>query len=176
MKPHEYGPLVLMYSHVDEFFPAPDVQAAKETLKLLLSEDVAGSKLAAAKISTPSQQKMAHVYEHDSSVFNAEIQTTIDRHATEMATFSPHGKLQSIRKPVLLLHGAGDDVIPATEMLWLEKDVPEAYLRGALITPLLSHVDIAKEPPLREKLALVHLMAQLLELSDESRSHSLTKN
>ena len=61
-------------------------------------------------------------------------------------------------------------------MLWLAKDVPDGYLRDALVTPLLSHVDIAKEPPIREKLALVHLMAQLLELTDESRSHSLTKN
>ena len=172
LKPHEYGPLVLMYSHLDEFFPASDIPATKETLKLLLWEDVPSSKLAAAKLSAPSRQKIARLYEHDSSVFNAQIQTAVDRHAAEMASVSPHGQLQSLQRPVLLLHGAGDDVIPATEMLWLEKDVPEPYLREALITPLLSHVDIAKEPPLREKLALVHFMAELMELSDESRPHS----
>jgi hypothetical protein len=61
-------------------------------------------------------------------------------------------------------------------MLWLEKDIPQKELRGALITPLLSHVDIAKEPPLGEKLALVHIMAQLIELSDEARAHSPVKN
>lgn len=176
MKPHEYGPLVLMYSHLDEFFPSADIPAAKETMKLLLWEDVADSKLAAMKLSPASQQKMTHLYNHDSSVFNVDIQAAIDRHATEMATASPHGQLQSLHKPVLLLHGAGDDVIPATEMLWLAKDVPEPYLRNALITPLLSHVDIAKEPPLREKLALVHLMAELIELSDDSRSRLLIKN
>ena len=173
LKPHEYGPLVLMYSHLDEFFPAADVPAAKETLKLLLWEDVAGSKLAAARLSSESQQKMSHLYDHDSSIFNSEIQSAIDHHASEMTTVSPHDKLQLLNKPVLLLHGAGDDVIPATEMKWLANDVPEPYLRDALITPLLSHVDIAKEPPLGEKLALVHFMAQLFELSDESRAHSV---
>jgi pimeloyl-ACP methyl ester carboxylesterase len=176
MKPHEYGPLVLMYSHLGEFFPAADVPAAHETLKLLLYEDVPDSKLSATKLSTSSQAKMALLYQHDSSIFNANIETAIAHHAAEMATVSPHKQLQSLHKPVLLLHGAGDDVIPATEMLWLAKDVPDGYLRDALVTPLLSHVDIAREPPIREKLALVHLMAQLLELTDESRSHSLTKN
>jgi dienelactone hydrolase len=176
MKPHEYGPLVLMYSHLDEFFPAADLPAAKETLKLLLWEDVAGSKLAAAKLSPASRQKMAKLYDHDSSIFKEDMETTVERHSSEMATVSPHGQLQSLHKPVLLLHGAGDDVIPATEMLWLEKDIPEPYLRDALITPLLSHVDIAMEPPLREKFELVHFMAELMELSDESRSRSLTKN
>jgi pimeloyl-ACP methyl ester carboxylesterase len=176
MKPHEYGPLVLMYSHLDEFFPAADIPAAHETLKLLLYEDVADSKVAAAKLSPDSRLKMACLYQHDSSIFNDSIQQAIDRHTAEMAAVSPHNQLQSLHVPVLLLHGAGDDVIPATEMLWLAKDVPDGYLRGALITPLLSHVDIAKEPPIREKLALVHLMAQLLELTDESRTHSLQKN
>jgi pimeloyl-ACP methyl ester carboxylesterase len=176
LKPHEYGPLVLMYSHLDEFFPHPDTAAAHEALKQLLWEDVNDSKLATTKLSLPSQQKLARLYEHDSSIFNSEIKAATARHASEMATVSPHGQLQSLRRPVLLLHGAGDDVIPATEMLWLEKDIPENELRGALITPLLSHVDIAKEPPLREKLALVHLMAQLIELSDQYRAHSSAMN
>ncbi len=176
LKPHEYGPLVLIYSHVDEFFPAADIPAAKEALKLLLWEDVPASKAVAAKLSPASQDKMAHLYAHDSTIFNDAIQKATDRHAPEMAAVSPHNRLESLHVPVLLLHGAGDDVIPATEMLWLEKDIPSGYLRGALVTPLLSHVDVAKEPPLGEKLALVHLMAQLFELADDSRSHPLTKN
>lgn len=176
MKPHEYGPLVLIYSHVDEFFPAADINGAKEALKLLLWEDVSASKAAAAKLSPASQEKMAHLYQHDSSVFDDAIQRAIDRHSAEMAAVSPHNQLQSLHVPVLLLHGAGDDVIPATEMLWLERDIPNGYLRGALITPMLSHVDVAQEPPLGEKLALVHLMSHLFELADDSRSHPLTKN
>jgi pimeloyl-ACP methyl ester carboxylesterase len=176
LKPHEYGALVLMYSHLDEFFPAADNAAAHEALRLLLWEDVADSKIAAERLSFASQKKMAHLYAHDSSIFDTDIQAATTRHAAEMAIVSPHGQLQSLRKPVLLLHGAGDDVIPATEMLWLAKDIPQDYLRGALITPLLSHVDVAKVPPLGEKLALVHLVAQLIELSDDSHSHSLTKN
>lgn len=176
LKPHEYGPLVLMYSHLDEFFPAADIPAAKEALKLLLWEDEAASRAAEARLSPASQVKMSHLYEHDSTLFKDAITRAIDRHSAEMAAVSPRNQLQSLHVPVLLLHGAGDDVIPATEMLWLARDVPNGYLRGALATPLLSHVDVAKEPPLGEKLALVHLMAQLFELADDSRSHPLTKN
>ena len=176
LKPHEYGPLVLIYSHVDEFFPASDVPAAKEALKLLLWEDVPASKAAAAKLSPASEQKMARLYDHDSSIFNDTIKQATNRYTAEMAAVSPRNQLKALHVPVLLLHGAGDDVIPATEMLWLEKDIPDGYLRGALATPLLSHVDVAREPPLGEKLALVHLMAQLFELADDSRSHPLTKN
>ncbi len=172
MKPHEYGPLVLLYSHAEEFFPASDVPAARHALKLLLWEEVADSKVVSKELSPASQQKMGRLYEHDSSEMDPAIAAAIDRHAREMAAVSPHDHLQSLHVPVLLLHGSGDDVIPATEMLWLSQDVPEPYLRDALITPLLSHVDIAKEPPLREKLALVHLMAQLIELADDSRSRS----
>ena len=176
LKPHEYGPLVLIYSHVDEFFPAADNLAAREALKLLLWEDEPASKTAAAKLGPASQEKMAHLYDHDSSIFNDAIAQATNRHTAEMAAVSPHNQLQSLHVPVLLLHGAGDDVIPATEMLWLAQDVPNGYLRGALITPLLSHVDVAKEPLLGEKLALVHLMAQLFELVDDSRSHPLKNN
>ena len=176
LKPHEYGPLVLIYSHIDEFFPAADISAAREALELLLWEDVPASKAAASELSPPSQDKMACLYAHDSTIFNGDIKQAIIRHAPEMAAVSPHSQLQSLHVPVLLLHGAGDDVIPASEMLWLEKDVPNGYLRGALITPLLSHVDVAREPPIGEKLALVHLMAQLFELADDSRSHPLAKN
>jgi pimeloyl-ACP methyl ester carboxylesterase len=176
LKPHEYGPLILMYSHLGEFFPQDDTPAAKDAIRLLLWEDVDASRQASQKLSTPSQQTMNRLYQHDASGVTAQLKAAIDRHSAEMATISPHGQLSSLRVPVLLLHGTGDDVIPATEMLWLQKDVPSPYLRNALITPLLNHVSIAGEPPIREKISLLHLMSQLFELADESRSPSLKAN
>jgi dienelactone hydrolase len=176
MKPNTYGPLVLMYSDLGAFFPSGDIHAAKQALRLLLWEDIAASKQAAQKLSPASQQLMGHLYNGDFSVVVDAIQKEIDSHAAEMAAVSPHGQLGSLHVPVLLLHGAEDNVIPATEMLWLEKDIPKPYLDDALITPLLSHVSIAEQPPLRDKLALVQFMSQLFKLADESRTHRLPKN
>jgi dienelactone hydrolase len=173
LRPHEYGPLVLVYSHIEEFFPVNDRNRAQQALRFLLWEQVENSKQAAAGMSAGSAAKMNALYRHDASLLLGELHDAISRHAKEMDDVSPHGHLENLHTPVLLLHGAGDDVIPATEMLWLEKDVPRDNLRGALVTPLLSHVSIAGEPPLREKLSLVHFMAKLIDLADESRSHQL---
>ncbi len=173
LKPHEYGPLVLMYSHPEGFFPAGDVKQAREVLRLLLWERVEDSKQAAQLLSPQSQAVMQHIYAHDDSQVRSQLDAVIGRHAQEMAQVSPHGQLTNLRVPVLLLHGETDDVIPASEMLWLEKEVPPKYLREALVTPLLNHVSIAGEPPLRQKVALLHFMAELFELADESRSSSL---
>lgn len=173
LKPHEYGPLVLMYSHLDEFFPRQDLPSATDAMRLLLWEEVEPSRLSARSLSTPSQQMMSHLYDHDSSGVAEPLRKAITKHAGEMAAVSPHGQLGSLHVPVLLLHGAGDDVIPATEMLWLEQDIPSDYLRGALATPLLTHVSVAGEPPLREKIALVNFMSKLIQLADASRQQRL---
>jgi dienelactone hydrolase len=170
LKPHEYGPLVLVYSHLDEFFPKADVAPAQTTLRLFLWEQVDDSKRASKALSEPSRELMEHVYDHDDSQLKSALKLEINRHAQEMAEVSPHGQLSSLHVPILLLHGSEDDVIPSTEMLWLEKDVPHDYLRQALITPLLTHVSVAGEPPLRDKIALVHFMAALFDLADHSRA------
>jgi pimeloyl-ACP methyl ester carboxylesterase len=169
LKPHEYGPLVLMYSHPEEFFPPQDAATAREVLRLLLWEQVEDSKEAAGRLSPASQKVMERIYAHDQSQVQAMLRAAITRHSEEMAKVSPRGQLSNLHVPVLLLHGAGDDVIPATELLWLQKEIPEKYLRAALTTPLLSHVTVAGEPPVREKLALVHFMAELFDLADASK-------
>ena len=71
-----------------------------------------------------------------------------------MGSVSAHGHLQGLAAHVLLLHGAEDSVIPAVETLWLAKDINN-HLVNALITPLLTHVDVGRQPPFRERVELV---------------------
>ncbi len=73
---------------------------------------------------------------------------------SQLSAISPQGKLGPLRAPVFLLHGATDDIIPSTETLWLEKDIPKAYLREALITPAFSHVDPDKHAVWMRSVAL----------------------
>jgi hypothetical protein len=51
LKAHEYGALVLVYSHPEDFFAARDVPDARDALRLQLWEDEKDSLAAAAKLS-----------------------------------------------------------------------------------------------------------------------------
>jgi hypothetical protein len=62
----------------------------------------------------------------------------------------------------MLLHGAGDNVIPPSETLWLAKDIPRQDLRAVLISPAISHVELGKGATWMDNVRLVHFIAQML--------------
>jgi pimeloyl-ACP methyl ester carboxylesterase len=97
-----------------------------------------------------------------------EIREVIARHQAEMALVSPHGNLGALQVPTLLLHGTTDNVIPSSELLWLQREVPPAALKAALISPAIGHVELEKEPSRTDQWKLVHFMAQILELAEDS--------
>ena len=167
MPSHEYGPLVLIYSHVNDFFPPSDVEAARNALRLLLWEQVDESKKSAAQLSPASREKMELLYQHQSAKLAEEMKQVIASHRAEMATVSPHGHLSSLRVPVLLLHGAADNVIPPSELLWLQNDAPQHSVKNALISPAISHVSMEGEPSFGDKFRLVHFMAQMLDFTGD---------
>jgi len=174
VKPHEYGALVLIYSHPEDFFTARDLPAVRQCLKYLLWEDVENSKRIARTLSPKSRALMDQIYAHNRDSLKTALMAAIAGHASEMQSVSASGKLGSLRIPVLLLHGAADDVIPNTELLWLRRDVPPTCLRGALITPLLSHLDVMGDPSAADKLQLIQFMSTVLQLADETRSTQST--
>ncbi len=170
MAAHEYGALVLIYSHLGDFFPPADVPAAREALRLLLWEKVDESRKQAELLSPGSRQKMELLYSNHVEALAGELRQSIARHRAETAPVSPHGNLAALQVPVLLLHGAEDNVIPSSELLWLQRDVPPAALKSALISPAISHVALGGEPSLTDQWKLVHFMAQILELTEDTQS------
>jgi pimeloyl-ACP methyl ester carboxylesterase len=170
MAAHEYGPLVLIYSHAEDFFPPADLPIARNALRLLLWEKVDESKKESELLSAPSRHKMEFLYKHQPEALDSEMKQAIALHQKEMSPVSPHGHLSSLHVPVLLLHGASDNVIPPSELLWLQRDVPHEYLVNALISPAISHVSMEGEPSLSDKFHLVHFMAQMLQLEGDVRA------
>ena len=166
LKAHEYGALVLVYSHPEDFFSAQDLPAARDALRLQLWEDDKGSRAAAAKLGPAGRQKMGLLLAHNKEALADELLRCVNRNQKNMLAVSPHGNLAGLHVPVLLLHGSGDTVIPASETLWLEKEVPVPWLRAALITPVLTHVDVGGSPPLKDKLALVAFISEMLGQAD----------
>ena len=68
--------------------------------------------------------------------------------------------------PIFILHGSTDDIIPSTESLWLQREVPPKYLREVLITPAFSHVDPEKSATWVDQFRLVGFLADVLHAAD----------
>ena len=158
---HEYGLLVLAYSHMEEFFPARDVATAREALRAWLWEEPQAMKTAEA-LSPAGKQELDLLLHHHEQLQQAFLDE-ITRHQAEMDAVSPRGKLAALSADTYLLHGASDNIIPPSETLWLARDVPGRALKGVLISKALTHVDAGNGEPISEKWALVHFFARVLE-------------
>jgi pimeloyl-ACP methyl ester carboxylesterase len=170
MKANNYGPLVLIYSHMEDFFPAADLATTRNAMRLLLWEKVDESRKQAQLLSPPSQREMELMYNGDKQALAPELQKVVERHRSDMAAVSPHGRVAALQMPVFLLHGAGDNVVPPAELLWLEQDVPRGELRAALVSPAISHASMEDKVSLADQLRLVDFMAMVLETEDDQQS------
>jgi pimeloyl-ACP methyl ester carboxylesterase len=171
LQAHEYGALVLAYSHLEDFFSAADVPVARESLRQWLWEQPEAMKTAAA-LSPEGKNELDLLLHHRDQLREALLKE-ITLHKDEMEAVSPHGHMAQLHTPVFLLHGAGDTVIPSSETLWLAKDVPAAELKDSLISSALVHVDMGSKVTWQQQWQLVDFMAQVLDATEKlPASHS----
>jgi pimeloyl-ACP methyl ester carboxylesterase len=111
---------------------------------------------------------MDEIYREDRPALRPRLLQSIDHAGAELQAVSPAGHLQDVRVPVLLLHGKGDSLIPASETLWLARGLPPHVVKAMLISPALSHVDLEDKPTLRDHWELVHWVAVLLQTLDQT--------
>lgn len=159
---HEYGVLVLAYSHLEDFFSPRDVPLARDALhEQLWEQPDAQEKIA---LLSPAGRKTFDMLLHHRDQLQQRFFKEIDHHRGEMQAVSPHNHVGDLRVPVYLLHGTTDSVIPASETLWLAKEVPSTQLRAVLISPAMNliHVDGQRGVPIMQEWALVDFMAQVL--------------
>jgi len=159
---HEYGPLIVVYDEPGDFFSPHDAPIAHDALKLLLAGNGRASEALTRTMTPAGQQIMQDIYHKHRENLTPAILSEIDRRREELAAASPAGHLRFLHVPVLLLHGSDDTVIPPTELLWIQRDVPKEYLVSAVISPAISHVEIGSKAGLWDKMALVHWMAMLI--------------
>ncbi len=173
LPPHEYGALVLEYEHLEDFLPRADITPLRAVLRAHLYEDVPSEKAAMARLS-PSQAGEAKILMNtESSVTRALLARAETKHIAAMAGVSPHGHLGHLTVPVYLLHGAGDNIIPAAETLWMESELPTTTLKAALISPVLSHIDVnGGYPGIVDNLRLVRFFGLILRAAESTGSAS----
>ena len=97
---HEYGVLVLAYSHLEDFFSPADIPAARESLRLWLWEQLDASQNAARKMSAAGQTEFDLLVHHRERL-EQQLLLEIERHHAEMDAVSPHGHLSNLNVPVL---------------------------------------------------------------------------
>jgi pimeloyl-ACP methyl ester carboxylesterase len=169
---HEYGWLILIYSHTEDFFSAADAEPARKTLRFLLHEEVEAAKREAQRLSPTGWEHMQAIFQHRRAGFRNRLLSGLNKHAPEAAATSPAGHLSGLKAKVLLVHGEGDDVIPPSETEWLAHDIPAGHLQAELVSRALSHVNLEKQPNWRDQLALVHWIALMLDDADRERESS----
>ena len=169
LPPHEYGALVLEYEHLEDYVPQADIAPLRLVLRSHLYEDLPAEKAAMERL-TPSQAGEAKLLMNtESPITRALLAKAEAKHITDMAGVSPHGHLQHLTVPVYLLHGAGDNIIPAAETLWMESELPTTTLKAALISPVLSHIDVnGGYPGVLDNLRLVHFFGLILRAAESS--------
>lgn len=168
---HPYGPAVLVYSHVADFFSLQDQPVASEALRAWLHEDFDDARARAAALSPRGAIEVKHIFDRDTAAMSADLAAEINRLEPTFGAVSPSAHLAEIGVPVFLLHGADDTVIPPSETEWLARHTPAPLLGASLVSHALEHVELEKKGNLADKLALVNFMSSLLEACDgETRS------
>ena len=163
---HDYGAAVFVYSHLDQFFPATDLAVAHDSLRNWLWERPGDAQALFPRLSPASRDTMEILLARQIDRLRPKLLDAIQADNPQLSAISPEGKLGALRAPVFLLHGATDDIIPSTETLWLEMEIPKPYLRSALITPAFSHVDPDKHPVWTDQIRLVEFLAGVLRTAD----------
>ena len=163
---HDYGAAVFVYSHLEQFFPASDLAVAHDALRDWLWERPSDAQALFPQLSPASRATMEILLARQIETLRPKLLSAIQEDDSQLSAISPEGKLGALHTSVFLLHGATDDIIPSTETLWLEKDIPKPYLRDALITPAFSHVDPDKHAAWTDELQLVEFLAGVLRTAD----------
>jgi pimeloyl-ACP methyl ester carboxylesterase len=170
LPPNEYGALVLEYEDLADFVPAADLDPLRAVLRAHLYEDQPNSpaeKAALARLNPRQAGEARALMDTDSPTTRALLARNEAKHIADMAGVSPHGHLSNLTVPVYLLHGAGDNIIPSAETLWMESELPTTTLKAALISPVLSHLDLdGAGPGVTDNLKLIHFFAEVLQAAE----------
>ncbi len=163
---HDYGASVLVYSHLEQFFPASDLAVAHDALRDWLWERPNDAQALLPRLSPSGRATLEILMARQIGQLRPKLLQAIQADDAQLSALSPEGKLAAIRAPVFVLHGVTDDIIPSTESLWLEKEIPREYLHAALITPAFSHVDPDQHAVWTAHLRLVEFLAGVLRAAN----------
>jgi dienelactone hydrolase len=159
---HEYGLVVLVYQHLDQFVDEADRAVLRDSLRFWLREDRPSAWARASHRVTASGERLFELLASGKlRQLAPRLSELVARQSPTLRLLSPRGHLQRLRVPVYLLHGSADSVIPPSETDWAARELRGSWHR-ALVSPLLDHVEISRTARLKDELALIDFMSELL--------------
>jgi len=168
LRAHDYGALVLVHGHAADFFAEEDAAVAEEALRLWLWQDWDAARARAASLSPEGKARIDALFEGRLDPVAEDLVAWSRKHGVALEAVSPARRLGSLAAKTFVLHGAGDDVVPATEAAWLAREIPEKARGALLVSPAVKHVEPGKEASLFEQLRLVHFVKELLDAVEAS--------
>jgi acetyl esterase/lipase len=160
LPPHEYGPLVLEYEHLEDFLSTQDEDTIRPVLREHLYEDKVAEAAAEAKLNTRQRAEATQLMDSSSLLTKTLLAQSSKRHLLQMESLSPYGKLKTMTTPVYLLHGRADNIIPSAETMWMASELPASTLKEVLISPVLSHMNMdGAKPGIEDQWNIVHFFA-----------------
>jgi dienelactone hydrolase len=171
--PHDYGLVVVLLGSLERVTPPEQVPALREGVLAFLegshlaAVDKAASQAAferarvvAQGLPEPSATLLRQVNQRDVAALGPLLLPHLEGVGGD-PSLSPE-RSPPPQAPVFLLHGSGDNVIPAREARHLyEHLAPHTRVR-LLVSPLLTHADVEQGARLREAPAFIGFWADLL--------------
>lgn len=155
-----YGARALAHAYAEEYFEAPDGEAAAAAMRAAFG----GEPAEIPALSDRAHRELAWLTADPMpEPARRRLRAIRDRHADDLSALSPRAALAEVRGPVYLLHGASDPLIPPSESTAIAGGLSPDALGGVLVTPLLRHAEGASERGVFDEWHLVHLVAGALE-------------
>jgi len=165
LRPHVYGQAVEVRMFAGQLVPAADVTPLRDALLAYLEERRDDAKRISAG-SGPEAQELVRLCLEGKAVELGRILAPLVEKLDADPSLSPE-RQPAPACPVYLLHGADDNVIPASETTALAANLePRAEVR-ALVTDLIQHVELKKKeeaasPPLSSYWRVARFWTELL--------------
>jgi pimeloyl-ACP methyl ester carboxylesterase len=176
--PHDYGVVVVLLASLPKIVPAPQVPALDRAILTFLDASSAAereperatlllgeTRRQADTLPEPARTIMTEVMARDARAVGARILPFVEELGGAPA-LSPV-RSPPTRAPVFLLHGLDDNVIPSSETPFAA-----AYLESHgnvrvrwLLTPLLTHADLAASPSFVDTWRLVQFWTRMLQMN-----------
>ena len=174
LPPHDYGVVIILRGVADRVVPAEQVAPLREAVltfleasKLDLFDKAASAaeferaRVLGSRLPEPAKTLMDYVnsrdVDHLGPILLPHVAALGGAPALSPALSAPPSA------PVFLLHGAGDNVIPAAETVALARNLAE---RGAdvhaLVTPLITHAEVDRAARASDAWALVGFWSDVL--------------
>lgn len=159
---HDYGLVVFVYANAERFVDAPSLPRFRESMRTFLHGDRRAAERVAAGLTGDAAWLAGRLLAHDKAAVAPRVAAVLPALAEGLREGSPAGHLGSLAAPVYLLHGAHDDVIPAAESRFAARELEGRVPVHLLLTTIVDHVTVQRDPTARQRWEVVHFMAGLL--------------